>query len=99
LKASGAGARLRYGALPVAAALDGLDEAARRRAALGGGDVYELCFTAARADRARVLKAGAASGAAVTRVGEIVPGAGLAVLDGQGQFMSGLPGGFDHFKS
>jgi thiamine-monophosphate kinase len=98
LKASGVGAELRYGDLPAAAALDGLDEAARRRAVLGGGDVYELCFTAAQADRERVASAAAACGVAATRVGRIVPRPGLAVLDGQGRPMSGLPSGFDHFK-
>ncbi|HEY0294078.1 MAG TPA: thiamine-phosphate kinase [Bordetella sp.] len=97
LDLSRVGAELRYEALPVAPALAGLDEAVRRRAVLGGGDVYELCFTADPADQARVLHAAAAAGVRVSRVGRITADAGLIVLDGRGQPLPDLPQGFDHF--
>lgn len=99
LKASGVGAELHYASLPAAAALQGLDETARRRALLGGGDVYELCFTADPADRQRVEQAAARAGTPVSRVGRITSGAALIVLDAAGRSMSGLPSGFDHFAA
>ncbi|MCV6901873.1 MAG: thiamine-phosphate kinase, partial [Achromobacter xylosoxidans] len=40
-----------------------------------------------------------AAGARVTRVGRIVAGAGLAVLDAGGQALHQLPAGFDHFPA
>jgi len=97
LAASRVGAELRYADLPAAPVLDGLDEPVRRRALLGGGDVYELCFTAAPADHARVRAAAAQAGVPVAAVGRIVAGVGLAVLDAAGRPLPELPGGFDHF--
>ena len=97
LDLSRAGAELRYGALPVAPGLDGLDESTRRRAVLGGGDAYELCFTAAPADHAQVLQAAAKAGVRVSCVGSITAGPGLLVLDDTGRPLPDLPKGFDHF--
>jgi len=99
LKASGVGAQLRFADLPVAPSLAGIDPARLRHAVLGGGDVYELCFTAApeRADAVRA--AAAAAGVAVTPIGQITPAAGLAVLGPDGQPDVDLPRGFDHFST
>jgi len=97
LDLSRVGAELHYGMLPVASALDGLDEATRRRAVLGGGDVYELCFTAAPAVRAQVLLAAGEAGVRVSRVGRITADSGLLVLDETGRPLPDLPQGFDHF--
>jgi len=99
LAASQVGAELHYADLPVAASLDGLDEAVRRRAVLGGGDVYELCFTAASADRARILRAAEATGVRVTRIGRVHGAPGLRVRDAEGRQMADLPAGFDHFPA
>lgn len=99
LKASAAGATLHYAEMPVAAALASLADAPLRRAVLGGGDVYQLCFTAPAGRREAVLAAGREAGARVTRVGEIHAEPGLAVLDAGGQPMTGLPGGYDHFPA
>lgn len=99
LKASAAGATLRYGDMPVAAALAGLADAPLRHAVLGGGDVYQLCFTAPADRREAVLAAGRAAGARVTRVGEIRAEPGLAVLDAGGRAMADLPRGYDHFPA
>ncbi|CPP99899.1 thiamine-monophosphate kinase [Bordetella pertussis] len=65
-----------------------------RRAALGGGDVYELCFTADPAHR----QAAHGAGAPVSRIGRILAGQGLRVLDADGAPLGELPGGFDHFS-
>lgn len=97
LDLSRTGAELQYAMLPVAEALDGLDEAARRRAVLGGGDVYELCFTAAPAVRGQVLQAAGEAGVRVSRIGRITRGPGLLVLDETGRPLPDLPQGFDHF--
>ena len=99
LAASTLGAELYYADLPVAASLDGLDEDVRRRAVLGGGDVYELCFTAAPADRSRILQAAAQAGVRVTCVGSVRAEPGLTVRDAAGQPMAELPAGFDHFPA
>src|SRR3546814_12721477 len=47
LQASACGAELDYDALPIDPALQGLDEALAQNAVLAGGDVYQLCLTAA----------------------------------------------------
>ena len=100
LAASRVGACLEYARMPAATALlAGMDEALLRRAVLGGGDVYQLCFTAPAARRDAVLEAARAANARVTRVGHTLAQAGLTVLDGQGQPMTALPAGFDHFPA
>jgi thiamine-monophosphate kinase len=99
LAASRVGARLRFADLPTAPALAGLDAAPLQRALLGGGDVYQLCFTAPPSRRDAVLAAARRAGARVTRVGEILPQPGIAVLDSHGQPLAELPAGFDHFPA
>ncbi|MEN5158388.1 thiamine-phosphate kinase [Achromobacter spanius] len=99
LAASRVGAQLRFADLPMASALAGLDAAPLQRALLGGGDVYQLCFTAPPSRRDAVLAAARAAGTRVTRVGEILPQPGIAVLDSHGQALADLPAGFDHFPA
>lgn len=99
LNASGLGACLHYAQMPVSAALSALDDASLRRAVLGGGDVYQLCFTAPAARRDAVLAAANTAGARVTRIGQTLPQPGLSVLDGQGLPLADLPAGFDHFPA
>ena len=65
---------------------------------LGGGDDYELAFTAPPAKRADVEDAGRAAGVAVTRIGRIVAGpAEVRVLAG-GKPVQAARRGFDHFR-
>lgn len=99
LAASRVGACLRFADLPMAPALAGQDAALLQRALLGGGDVYQLCFTAPPSRRDAVLAAARRAGARVTRVGEILPQPGIAVLDSHGQPLAELPAGFDHFPA
>lgn len=99
LAASRLGANLEYARMPVAAALAALDDAPRRRAVLGGGDVYQLCFTAPAARREAVQQAADQAQARVTRVGHTLAQPGLRVLDVQGQPLADLPAGFDHFPA
>ena len=99
LAASGVGASIEFSRMPVAAALATMDAAPLQRAVLGGGDVYQLCFTAPAAKRDAVQAAGLAANARVTRIGQTLAQPGLTVLDGQGQPMTTLPAGFDHFPA
>ena len=98
LTASGVGARVEADAVPVSPAVAALPAALRRLAALSGGDVYELCFTAAPGDRAQVLAAAAALGVPVTRIGQITAAPGLRLVDASGAPLDLPPhGGYDHF--
>ena len=99
LAASRVGACLEYGRMPAATALAAMEAAPLQRAVLGGGDVYQLCFTASAARRDAVEAAGRLANARVTRIGQTLPQTGLTVLDGQGRPMSALPAGFDHFPA
>lgn len=97
LSASHVGARLQYDTMPIAPALQGLSPAAVMQAVLGGGDVYELCFTAAPDQHVRVTEVAARTGVSVTAIGHITQDPGLVVIGADGQPMRSLPRGFDHF--
>jgi thiamine-monophosphate kinase len=64
---------------------------------LGGGDDYELVFTAAPALRLAVESAGQSSGTAVTRIGHIDAQAGLRLVDRLGKVTDRTFSSFDHF--
>jgi thiamine-monophosphate kinase len=69
-----------------------------RRAILGGGDDYELCFTAPR-DRARELeKLSGELGVGLTCIGRTEEGHGVAVSNEDGTPMPIEAAGFDHFR-
>lgn len=99
LAASRVGALLHEDRMPVAAALAGMSADVVRQAVLGGGDVYQLCFTAPPARRDAVRAAAQAAGVRVTQVGNIVAEPGLVLRDAAGQPLTRLPAGFDHFPS
>lgn len=111
LKASGAGAHIEYAALPVAEGLRAdaddqakgariaLEASALAQALLGGGDVYELCFTAGVDRRDAVLTAAQHAGVNVTRIGRIRATPGITVTDQAGEHLDQLPSGFDHFQA
>jgi thiamine-monophosphate kinase len=64
---------------------------------LGGGDDYELVFTAPSAQRAAVQAASIASATPVTRVGQIEAAPGLRLIDAQGAPLANTFASFDHF--
>ena len=100
LTRSGLGAELDFAAIPVhAVAHDYLHDPAAVEAILGGGDDYELCFTAPASRRDRVLAAGQATGVAVTRIGCTRAAPGLVVRDAAGQAIPLTQTGYDHFAS
>lgn len=97
--ASGCGAVVQAARLPLSPALSALPPAAAWQAALGGGDAYELCFTASPAGRARIETLAARTGVALARIGTLEPQArGVRVLDAAGLPLDGVPAGFDHFR-
>lgn len=66
--------------------------------ALGGGEDYELCFTA-EPTRVEPIRDAFASrfGVPITRIGEVVQGSGVVLRDEEGR-LRGMPtAGFDHF--
>jgi len=71
-------------------------------ALLGGGDDYELCFTAPPAKRAAVERAGKRARVKVTRIGGVIRApAGICsvvVVDGDGLPLALQQKGFDHFR-
>jgi thiamine-monophosphate kinase len=97
LEASGVGAELWDAALPVSPALAahlGRDQALER--VLGGGDDYELCFTAPPGARETIGAAFAALGLPLVRIGRMVAGPGLRRLGARGERLP-LPPGYRHF--
>jgi thiamine-monophosphate kinase len=103
LEASGVGAELHEQRLPMHPALTDLSKhtlppEVLRRALLAGGDVYELCFTAAPAQRLNLEAIGRMLGVALTCIGTIRSAPGLVVYDQAGNAIPELPSGFDHFR-
>jgi len=102
-EASKAGARLDLDCLPVPAGLEAAARAAGRDPAawtLGGGEDYELLFTAAPAFEARAAHHAEAAGVPLTRIGEILPEAEGRWVLGPGAIRSPLrAAGWDHFQN
>ncbi|MBS0515451.1 MAG: thiamine-phosphate kinase [Proteobacteria bacterium] len=98
--ASAVGAEIDLAMLPASPALLGLvADDARVPLQLGGGDDYELCFTAAPALATGLLNDLARSGCAATRIGRIVAEPGVRVRDVDGAFIASPRAGWEHFSS
>ena len=96
LERSGVGAVVRYAQVPKDPSFSDLkDDSLEASCVLSGGDDYELLFTASFTKRTAIEALSA--GVPLTRIGEIVAGSGLKILDGAGQPMAHR-GGFDHFS-
>ena len=97
-KASAVGAEVALDALPLSAELRAaFDEAACREFALAGGDDYELCFVAPSFRAEAIREACSRTGLRVTRVGRIVAGSGVRVVDAHGNVATPLRAGWEHF--
>ena len=66
-------------------------------AVFGGGDDYELAFTAPPSARAALQRAGQATGVALTRIGVMMPGEGVTVGDAAALGLVLEKTGFRHF--
>jgi len=93
------GAVVEWARVPLSAAARWFVEAhpGLRDAVLGGGDDYELLFTAAPGALDSVTGAAKACGVAVTAIGQVREGAGVTVADSDGsEIRVGSPG-YTHF--
>ncbi|MGH7633343.1 MAG: thiamine-phosphate kinase [Gemmatimonadaceae bacterium] len=98
--ASGIGAEIEIDALPLSTAMRRAFAPDPCRAfALGGGDDYELCFTAHATDARRVADAFSQLDCGVTRIGRIVAEPGVWVLDANGSRVETPRRGWQHFAS
>ncbi|TDF85903.1 thiamine-phosphate kinase [Pseudomonas sp. H9] len=94
-KASQVSLQVELERLPLSAALQaffGLEGA--RQAALAGGDDYVLAFTLPEAELAPLL----AAGWSIHVVGRVASGAGVHLLNGQGQDITPQTRGYQHFR-
>jgi len=97
-RASRVGIALQAGLIPVAPVVAELCEPARAlQLALTAGDDYELVFTAPPAQRAGVQAAALSAGVSVTRIGRVVAGEGVVVLDNAGLAVLFPQQGYQHF--
>jgi thiamine-monophosphate kinase len=96
---SGVGAQVEFSAVPCSADLRPLRDQERvGRAILAGGDDYELCFTAAPGIASEIEALSVTLDIALTRIGRIVNGKEVAVLDAAGRPLAVKDKGFDHFR-
>jgi thiamine-monophosphate kinase len=72
-------------------------EPVRQVLALGGGDDYELLFTAAEENRPAIEALGRRLDIRLSRIGRIVAGHGVTVLNGRGKPIHTDVRSFDHF--
>ena len=99
LSRSGVGAKVDADAVPRSAVLRAQPLVLQRECTLAGGDDYELVFSAAPGDAARVHDAALRSGVAATRIGRIEAGPGLRLIDAEGRAIAAAFGSFDHFRT
>ena len=103
LETSHVGAIIELASIPRSPALDGKLAGAERdlalRCLLAGGDDYELCFTANRALRDRIVDISRSLDLPLTRIGEITAAQEFIVRDEHGTPLPALPRAFDHFAS
>ena len=70
---------------------------------VGGGEDFELLFTAHSEDRSRVLELGRQCGVALTLVGSVVEGEGVTLIrqrqDGTSEEVAIAYQGYDHFRN
>ncbi|MEW6124908.1 MAG: thiamine-phosphate kinase [Pseudomonadota bacterium] len=99
LAASGCGGILHTGAMPLSSAARAAGEAEPDlfRAALTGGDDYEIACTAPMARAADFIAEAAALGIALTVIGETRAEPGLHVMDADGVLVDLGPGSYSHF--
>lgn len=96
--ASGVGAIVDAPRLPASSALRTTVDAQQRVALqLGGGDDYELCFTAPAQVEAVLLRDLERSGCAATRIGTVVAGSTVEVRDAAGTRIDVARPGWQHF--
>jgi thiamine-monophosphate kinase len=95
---SGVGIELDAASLPASSALLALfDDAERLALQAAGGDDYELAFTASAARERDILRDLARLGGGATRIGRVVTGSGVRLLDATGTVIPLRRRGWEHF--
>ena len=97
LKLSKIGARLDWEAIPKLSTDKSITAATLQEAVLGGGDDYELCFTAPESAHAQIIEIGKQLNIQLSCIGVTHHEHGLRVLDGD-QAIEIKKAGYDHFK-
>jgi thiamine-monophosphate kinase len=97
LAQSRVGALLEWAALPRSPALAALPLQLQQQCVLGGGDDYELLFTAPAAAEAQFLTFARETGVPITAIGRIEPGQGVRVTDKDGREIAVKVAGYEHF--
>jgi thiamine-monophosphate kinase len=96
--ASGCGAEVDVDALPASEALvAAFDGEVRRELQAGGGDDYELCFTAPTHARGAIAGVGLRTGIELTRIGRIMEGEGVRAITSGGATWTPAATGYVHF--
>jgi len=96
LEASGVGAEIRAGKLPMSPAFKALSEPEERlELQVSGGDDYELCVCLPADNVAKLRKR---LDVTLTEIGKIVKGKALTVLDAKGRKLSTPAFGYRHFS-
>jgi thiamine-monophosphate kinase len=97
--ASGVGADVELDALPASPALAALfTDETRHVLQAGGGDDYELCFTAAPMQADAVRTAAHAAGTPVSRIGRITEGRNVRALLSTDTVWTPPQHGYEHFR-
>jgi len=100
LAASAVGAEIDAAAVPLSAAYRHNLDRIGMDPALGGGDDYELLFTASEGNVDRIVAGLADTGVPCSPIGRITAERGLRVRDRDGRVRSvDTGGGFDHFAT
>lgn len=99
LDASALSATIDFERLPTAARRACSDETLARDSLLGGGDDYELLFSAPSGRRAQIASLAAPLGVALSRIGTLRAGGvgAVSLLDAAGRVISQTVRGYDHF--
>lgn len=97
LKLSKIGATLDWGAIPKLSTDKSIAAATLQETTLGGGDDYELCFTAPESAHAQIIEIGKQLNIQLSCIGVAHQEHGLRVLDGD-QPLEIKKAGYDHFK-
>jgi thiamine-monophosphate kinase len=97
-RASGCGATIKQSLLPLSLHLQNavLDTAQINTFALSGGDDYELCFTALKTQREAIQTIAETLQLPLTRIGSIVDGNKVEVVDEHGSDITPVQKGYEH---
>jgi thiamine-monophosphate kinase len=98
-RASGVGIEIEMARLPLSPATRRAVDADSGLLAkcVSGGDDYEIVFTAAVGAEPALAGLSAELGIALTRIGRVVAGSAVTLLDAEGRRLPGLPAGYRHF--